>query len=164
MQELILLQHVEKLGRPGGIVRVKNGYAQNYLLPRKLAVISNRDNLRRLGGLRQKFEVEEKERIGRARTLAEQVSTTSITIPMKASDEGHLYGSVSVTTIVEALREQGIQVDSKWIRLAEPIKEIGRYEVPLQLHDEVRCDLKVWVVEERDVNVDVAPAASSTDS
>ena len=161
MQELILLKSVDSLGRPGGVVKVKNGYAHNFLLPQGLAVLATKDNLRRLEKLRARFEVEEKERESRARSLSERIETTSITVPMKASEEGHLYGSVSISTIVDSLKEQGVEIEARWVRLTDPIKEIGRYEVPIQLHEEIRVDLKVWVVEEKSVSDEVEATEGS---
>lgn len=155
MQQLILLKYVEKLGRPGGMVRVRDGYANNYLLPQGLAVKATRDNMRRLEGLRLKFAEEEKERVARAKVLSERITTTSITLTMKASEEGHLYGSVNAAIIVESLAAQGIELEARAVRLAEPIKAIGRYEVPIHLHDDHKCELKVWVVEEKEVGDEV---------
>lgn len=164
MQQLILLKYVEALGRPGGTVRVRDGYANNFLLPRGLAVPATRDNMRRLTSLRETFVIEEKARVDRAKALVERIATTSITLTMKASDEGHLYGSVSASMIVESLKEQGIEVDQRSVRLGDPIKEIGRYEVPLVLHEEHSCDLKVWVVEEKAVVADVDVSAAGHES
>lgn len=160
MQELILLKHVDKLGRPGGVVRVKNGYANNYLLPQGLAVRATKENMRRLQGLRARFEEEEKQRVERAKALSERISKTMVEIAMKASEEGHLYGSVTAAMIVESLAAQGIEIEVRQVRLAEPIKSIGRYEVPIHLHDDHKCDLKVWVVEEKEVDAEVAPVDS----
>jgi large subunit ribosomal protein L9 len=148
MQELILIDDVEALGRRGSLVRVRDGYARNFLLPQRRAVLATRDNLKRLEGLRKRFEEEEKERVATAKGLLGQLQGVSLTITMKASEEGHLYGSVNVAVIGEALTKQGIGVEPRAIRLAEPIKEVGVYQVPLALHDEVRTELKVYVVRE----------------
>lgn len=158
MQQLILLEHVEALGRPGMLVKVRDGYALNYLLPKKLAVRATTDNLKKLQRLREKFEADEKERAAYARSLAEKLAGFSVTIPMKASPEGKLYGSVTVATIVEALANAGHAVEPRAVKLGENLKEIGRYEVPLALHDEVRVEIKVWVVEEQ-----AAPAAPAAE-
>lgn len=157
MQQLILLEHVEALGRPGMLVKVRDGYALNYLLPNKLAVRATTDNLRKLQRLREKFDSEEKERASHAHALAQKLSGLSITIPMKASPEGKLYGSVTVATIVEALAAAGHEIEPRAVRLGEHLKEIGRYDVPLALYDEVRVEIKVWVVEEQ--ATPAAPAA-----
>lgn len=159
MQQLILLEYVEALGRPGMVVKVRDGYALNFLLPKKLAVRATKDNLAKLAGLRAKYEAEEKERAAHARTLGDKLAGVSLTIPMKASEEGKLYGSVSVATIVEALAAQNFTVEPRAVRLADPIKEVGRYEVPLFLHEEVRVEIKLWVVEEKAAEAAAAAAA-----
>jgi large subunit ribosomal protein L9 len=150
MQQLILLQYVEALGRPGMLVKVRDGYALNYLIPQKLAVRATTDNLKKLTRLREKFEAEEKERVSVARSLGEKLTGFALTIAMKASPEGKLYGSVTPTTIVEELAAQGFTIEARAVKMAENIKEIGRYEVPVVLHDEVRIEIKVWVVEEQE--------------
>ncbi|MBI4878510.1 MAG: 50S ribosomal protein L9 [Planctomycetes bacterium] len=164
MQQIILLKDVEKLGRRGGLVRVKDGFALNYLLPKGFGVRATPDNLKRLEGLREKFEAEEKERTDKAHSLSDRLSKVSITIPAKASAEGHLYGSVSVSSIVEALAVEGIEVDARAVRLAEPIKEIGVYTIPVVLHDQVRTELKVWVVEEKEAAVEPSPGSGAAAS
>jgi large subunit ribosomal protein L9 len=148
MQELILIDDVEALGRRGSLVKVRDGYARNYLLPQRRAVLATRDNLKRLEGLRKRFEEEEQERISTAKGLLGRLAGLSLTITMKASPEGHLYGSVNVAVLGEALAKEGHEVDPRAIRLAEPIKEVGVYQVPLALHDEVRTEIKVYVVRE----------------
>jgi len=159
MQQLILLKYVEAVGRPGGTIRVRDGFANNYLLPKGLAVPASPENMRRLESLRQSFVIEEKARAENAKALVEKIATTSITLTMKASEEGHLYGSVSPTMIVDALKEQGIEMEARSVRLSDPIKEIGRYEVPLHVHEDHSCELKVWVVEEKEVVADVDAVA-----
>lgn len=162
MQQLILLKYVEALGRPGLIVKVRDGFAQNYLLPQGLAVRATEDNMRRLQGLRERFEQEEKERESSARKLGEKLEAVTLTIPMKASEEGKLYGSVNAAMLVDLLKEQGCEVELRAVRLAEPIKEIGRYDVPVTLHEEVKLNLKVYVVEEKEVPAEPAATEAAT--
>lgn len=150
MQQVILIKAIETLGRRGAVVRVRDGYANNYLYPHGVAVRATADNMKRLEGLREKFAEEEKVRAAAATALATRVQSVSITLTMKASDEGHLYGSVNVATLVEALKGQGVELEPRAIRLAEPIKQIGVYTVPVVLHEEVKTELKVWVVEEKE--------------
>jgi len=166
MQEIILLEDIDGLGRRGSVVRAKNGYAMNFILPKGKGVRATTDNLTRLQGLRVQFEADEKVRIERAKTLSEQFEGKSITITMKASEEGSLYGSVSVPMIVEALAADNMVVDAKAVKLIEPIKHVGVYDVPIQLHETVRVEFKVWVVEEKAASADVAAPAdggASTD-
>lgn len=157
MQQIILLEDVDGLGRRGSVVRAKNGYALNYLLPQGKGVHANKDNLKRLEGLRAKFQEEEKERISRAKSLSGRFEGKSITITMKASEEGGLYGSVSVPTIVEALTADGLTIEPRAVKLAEPIKHVGVYDVPIHLHETIKLELKVWVVAEKAVSAEVAP-------
>ncbi|MBK6941632.1 MAG: 50S ribosomal protein L9 [Planctomycetes bacterium] len=154
MQQVILVQDVDTIGRRGLVVRVKDGFARNYLLPRKIAVLATSDNLKRLEGLRKKYEEEEKERKAAATSAINKLQGLTLTISAKVSDEGHLYGSVNVATIQELLAKQGHTIDSKAIRLAEPIKEPGVHSVAIVIHEEARTDIKVAVVKE----VDAQPA------
>ena len=157
MQKIILLNNIESLGRRGGVVKVREGYAANYLLPRGLAVRASEANLKQLASLRTKFEVEEKELAAAARSTSQRLEGKSLTIAMKASAEGHLYGSVSVGTIVEALSAIGFEIDSRAVKLAEPIKNVGVYNVPLALHPDVIPEIKVWVVEEKEASAEAPP-------
>ena len=110
------------------------------------------------------LEAEEKERAARAKELSGRIEAISVTLAMKASEEGHLYGSVSVATLVEALAGQGVEVEPRSVKLADPIKEVGRYEVPIHLHDDVKTVLKVWVVEEKEVSDEVEVSAEGEDA
>ncbi len=160
MQEIILLEDIDAVGRRGSLLRVKNGFALNHLIPKGLAVVATVDNMNRLAGLRKKFEADEKVRIAHAKDLSNRLGTVSLTIPMKASDEGHLYGSVSVATLVEKLAAAGHTIEPRAIKLMEPIKEVGVYNVPVVLHDSVKTELKVWVVEEKAASAEVPAEVS----
>lgn len=160
MQEIILLEDVDGLGRRGSVVRTRNGFALNFLLPQRKGVLANKDNLKRLEGLRVKFQEEEKERVERAKSLSDRFAGKSITITMKASEEGGLYGSVSVPTIVDALQSDGLTVDARAVKLPEPIKHVGVYDVPIHLHETIKVELKVWVVAEKAASAEVGEAES----
>lgn len=144
--ELILIEDVEELGKLGEKVRVADGYARNYLLPRNLAVSVTGANLRRLEAKKLRMQQEHEERIEVAQALAEKIGQESVTIPVQASEEDKLYGSVTGTQIAEALAESGITIDRHAVVLEEPIKELGVYSVKLSLHADVEATLKVWVV------------------
>jgi len=159
MQKIILLSNVESLGRRGGLVSVREGYAANYLLPKGLGVRATEANLKRLESLRTKFKAEEKELVDAARSLSERLEGKSLTISRKASEEGHLYGSVTVGTIVEALAAEGFAVDNRAVKLSEPIKNVGVYNVPLALHPDVIPEIKVWVVEEKEASGEASAPA-----
>lgn len=147
--ELLLKQNVEHLGRIGELVKVKTGYARNYLLPRGLAVMITKSNVAEIERARAQALVEEQNRIQGLRDMATRLTEASVTIEGRANAEGHLFGSVTATNIGAALREKGLVVDDKQIRLEQPLKEIGVFDVPVHLHAEVMASVKVWVVQQK---------------
>lgn len=144
--ELLLAENVESLGKQGEIVRVKPGYARNYLLPYGLATIATEENKKAVEEHKLRLLELEKQRKANAKKLAETVSKYSVTLEANANEEGHLYGSILAGDISKALIEAGYKVESSHIRLEGPLKELGMYTVKLQLHPEVNSDVKVWVV------------------
>jgi len=144
--ELVLLEDVEGLGQVGDRVRVAEGYARNYLIPKKKAARITPDILQQLEARARRLQKEHEERLAVARMMAEKIAGRSITIQVQAAEDDKLYGSVGPTQIVEALAQEGIEIDRHAVLLEEPIKELGVYSVPLQLHPEVQVSLKVWVV------------------
>jgi large subunit ribosomal protein L9 len=147
--ELLLKQSVEHLGRIGDVVKVKPGYARNYLLPRGLAVMVTKANVAEIERARAQALVEEQQRVASMKELGNKLSEASVTIEGRANAEGHLFGSVTATQIAASLREKGIAVDDKQVRLQAPLKEIGVYDVPVQLHPTVEATVKVWVVQQK---------------
>jgi large subunit ribosomal protein L9 len=147
--ELLLKQTVEHLGRLGDVVKVKSGYARNYLLPRGLAVAVTKSNVAEIERARAAALVEEQQRIASMKELGTKLSEASVTIEGRANAEGHLFGSVTAMQIAASLREKGIPVDDKQVRLQAPLKEIGVYDVPVQLHPSVESTVKVWVVQQK---------------
>lgn len=147
--ELLLKQNVEHLGRIGELVKVKTGYARNYLLPQGLAVMITKSNVAEIERARAQALVEEQNRIQGLRDMATRLTEASVTIEGRANAEGHLFGSVTATNIGAALREKGIVVDDKQIRLEQPLKEIGVFDVAVHLHAEVLASVKVWVVQQK---------------
>ena len=146
--QVLLKQDVDRLGRIGDVVNVKPGYARNYLLPQSIAVSITPGNLRRVEILKQRAEEERKRREQELAALAESLSAVSVTIAAKANEEGHLFGSVGVAQIAEALSAEGHKVDEKMIQLPEPIREVGVVDVPLQVTAETVTTCKVWIVAE----------------
>ncbi len=144
--ELILLEDVKDLGRIGDKVRVADGFARNYLMPRKLAAKVNPGTLRFLEARKLALQKEHEERIAVARAMADKIASTSITITAEAGEEDKLYGSVTTSQIAEALAGQGVEIDRHAVVLAEPIRQLGVYEVAIALHSEVQAKVKVWVV------------------
>jgi len=146
--ELILMADVEGLGLEGQTVNVTEGYARNYLLPRKLAVPVSHAALKRLEKNRLAREARQQNERAAAQTLAQALEQISCTIPVKVGENDKLFGSVHANDIADALKAQKIELDRRKIHLAEPIRELGVYTVKVKLHPEVEASLKVWVVGE----------------
>jgi large subunit ribosomal protein L9 len=145
--DVLLKTSIEKLGRIGDVVSVKTGYARNFLLPTGRAVLVNKASLASIETDRAAALVEEQGRVEGYRGMAEALSQTSITIEGKANADGHLFGSVGALQIGSALREKGLRVEDKMIRLEAPLKEIGVFDVVVHLHADVDANIKVWVVQ-----------------
>ena len=146
--QIILQEDVEKLGTRGEVVEVKEGYARNFLLPRKLALEASAGNMKRLEKMRAVFAKKEAVEKGDAQKLAELLASVSLELTRKAGETDQLFGSVTSADISEALATQGFTVEKRKIALAEPIKLIGEYEVPLKLHREVGATVKLTVKKE----------------
>jgi large subunit ribosomal protein L9 len=144
--EVILREHVDNLGRRGEVVKVADGYARNYLLPRKLALAVTESNKRQIERERKIFEVREAEEKQQAEALAERLAQLEIEIARRVGEHDTLYGSVTSADIAHALEAKGFQVDKRKITLAEPIKTIGEVTVPVKIHREVTAQVKVKVV------------------
>jgi large subunit ribosomal protein L9 len=146
--EVILKEDIANLGKIGEVVRVRDGYARNYLLPRGLVLLANKKNLKTFEH-QKKVVSDQKQRIVRqAQTVADQLATVTLVIPMKVGEEGRLYGSVTNMQIEKALKTKGLNVERRKIHLNEPIKTAGDYEVPVRLSADVTVPLKVSIVPE----------------
>ncbi len=146
--EIILRQDFERLGKTGDIVKVKDGYARNYLIPKGIAYIATKENKKRLeNDLKVKMWRHEKEKRA-AEELAKKLESISCTIPVQVGEEDKLFGSVTSQNIADVLKAQGVEIDRRKIQLDEPIKSLGIYSVPVKLHPEVEATIKVWVVKE----------------
>ena len=144
--EVILKEDIANLGKIGEIVRVRDGYARNYLLPRGLVLEANKKNLKTFEH-HKKLVGDQKQKIMRqAQSVGDQLNGVSLVIPMKVGDEGRLFGSVTNIHIEKALKAKGLNVDRRKIHLAEPIKSAGEYDVPVRLAAEITVPLKVSVV------------------
>lgn len=144
--ELILMDNVENLGAIGDAVRVADGYARNYLVPKGLARQATPGALRQLEAKKVTLRVEYEKEVAGAQSLAEAIAKLSVSIPVQASDDEKLFGSVTTQNIADALKDIEIEMDPKNVLLEEPIKTLGVYPVDLRLHSEVIATLKVWVV------------------
>lgn len=147
--ELLLKQTVEHLGRTGDVVEVKPGYARNFLVPRGIAVPVTKSNMAEVERARAAALAEEEARLAGLKDMASKLGEVSVTIEGKANDEGHLFGSVVAAQIAASLREKGVPVEDKQVRLENPIKEIGVYDVIVHLHADVESVIKVWVVQQK---------------
>lgn len=144
--ELLLIQNVDHLGKQGDVVEVKKGYAMNFLLPQGMAIIATGHHKRMVEKHKARLLEIERKRLAGLQQLAELIGKQSITIEANATDDGHLYGSVGAPEIVDALKSVEINIAEDQVRLQGPLKELGLYTVRVHLHQQIECDLKVWVV------------------
>jgi large subunit ribosomal protein L9 len=141
-----LREHVDNLGRRGEVVKVADGYARNYLLPRRLALLVTAGNRKQIERERAKYDVKEAEEKKIADAMAERLATVEIEIARKVGETEALYGSVTSSDIAAALAAKGFALDRRKLQLAEPIKRIGEFDIPVKLHREVTARIKVKVV------------------
>src|SRR5271155_1854081 len=146
--QIILQEDVEKLGTRGQLVDVAEGYARNFLLPRKLGLEATPGNMKRLEKMRAVFAKKEATEKDSAQKLAELLAGVSLTLSRKAGDNDQLFGSVTSGDISEALAAQGYTIEKRKIALADPIKLVGEYEIPVKLHREVSASVKLAVKKE----------------
>jgi large subunit ribosomal protein L9 len=146
--QIILQEDVEKLGNRGELVEVAEGYARNFLLPRKLGLEATAGNLKRRERMRAHFAKKEATEKDAAQKQGEQLAAVSLEFTRKAGENDQLFGSVTSLDVAEALAGKGFEIDRKKIVLAEPIKVMGDYEVPVKLHREVIVNVKVAVKKE----------------
>ena len=151
--KILLREDVDDLGARGEIVRVRAGYARNYLLPRKLAVEATSSNVKQIEQERAALLKREAKERTTAEAQAEQMGSVILNFERKAGEQGALYGSVTSMDIAEALKERGYEVDRHRIHLREPIKRLGEFVVPVRLHRDVTVDLRVKVAPEGEVIV-----------
>ena len=146
--EVILREHVDNVGRRGEVVKVADGYARNYLLPRKLALPVTPGNLKHVERERTKFDAREAEDRTGAEAIAAKLKAVAIAITRKVGETEALYGSVTSADIAEGLAARKFEIDKRKIQLHEPIKRIGEYDVPIKLHRDVIVSVKVTVAAE----------------
>jgi len=146
--DVILRTDVDNLGKAGEVVKVKDGYGRNYLLPRGLAYQATESNRRRLDAEHAQKGRKQAAEVADARAVAERLGAVSLTFTMKAGDGDKLFGSVTAADLAERLKAEGFALDKKQIELAEPLKALGVYKVPVRLHHEVKPEVRVWVVKE----------------
>jgi len=146
--KIILLQDIEKLGAQGDTVTVKDGYARNYLIPRKLAWKASLPNVRRLEHDKKVWNVKDIKEKEKAVSMKGRLEVLAITLKARAGEENLLYGSITAQQIAEALEHKGIVIDRRKIHMDEPIKRVGTHDVRVKLHKDVDAIVKVEVVGE----------------
>jgi large subunit ribosomal protein L9 len=147
--EIILLEDVKTLGKKGTIVKVNDGYARNYILPKKLGLEANSKNLNDLKLQKAKEEKIQKELLDRAKLLADDIGKKSVTVKIKTGEGGKIFGAVSTKEIAKAVTEQlNMEIDKKKLVLPEPIKSLGVHKIPVKLHPKVTAELTVRVTEQ----------------
>ena len=144
--EVILREHVDNLGRRGEIVKVAEGYARNYLLPRKLALPVNENNKRQIERERKLAETRDMEEKAGAEAVATRLTQIEVEIARRVGENETLYGSVTTQDIAHALKDKGFDIDKRKIVLAEPLKALGESTIPVRIHREVTAQIKVKVV------------------
>ena len=143
---VILKQEVKNLGDAGDIVKVSPGYGRNYLLPRGLAVLANEGTVAQAEHAQQVADAIRRKQLAGSRAIAEKLQETAITIRREAGDDDKLFGSVTNRDVAEALAEEGIKIDRRVIEVAEPIKSIGLFTIPVRLHRDVEASVRVYVI------------------
>ena len=155
-KQVLLREDIDNLGARGEIVRVKAGYARNYLLPRNLAVEATVNNVRQIEGERAALAKREAKERSSAELQADQLGKLTLTFERKVGEAGVLYGSVTSMDVAHELKDQGYEIDRRRIVLREPIKRFGTYSVPVRLHRDVTVELPVSVLGPGGVEVDVS--------
>ncbi len=145
---IVLLKDVERVGRAGEIVKVANGFARNFLIPRGEALLATDANLAHFESRRRQHEAAAEREKKAAEALAQELEKASLTIQARVGEEEKLFGSVTAQNIVSLLKEQGHDIDRRKIELEEPIRALGVYNIEIRLHPEVRATIKLWVVKE----------------
>jgi large subunit ribosomal protein L9 len=146
MMDVILLKDVEKLGTEGSVVHVRPGYARNYLLPAGLAVAASPEQMKVIEAARQARQKQAKQLAAGAEELKKKIEGCSLTLKLTLGENDQPFGSVSAHDIVEALAKEGLTVEKAAVKLEEPVKSLGIFDVPVRLHADVTATLKLWVV------------------
>lgn len=146
--KVILRQDFEALGKFGDVVEVKNGYARNFLIPRKIVLKATPKNLKVLEQEKMREEIKHSKDKRSAELLAAKLIEISLTATVAVGEEDKVFGAVTSQILADLLKEKGFDIDRRKIQLDEPLKALGVYEVPIKLHPDVETRIKVWVVKE----------------
>ena len=162
--ELLLLETIDNLGIVGDVVKVKPGYARNYLLPHGLAEAPTEEKIQELSARRAEVEAELKKLRGEQEALLEKLSTVELTLERSANESGLLFGGVSQHDIAEALQAEGYAVEDRHVRIGEKINRLDTYDIPIQLDKDLKCEIKLWVVSDKpqeELEAEAAEAAAA---
>jgi large subunit ribosomal protein L9 len=143
--EVILSKDIDTLGKLGEVVKVKDGYARNFLIPRKLAYSATAANLKRIEQQEKNRKIQYEKNKKEAEELADKISKASCTVSVEVNDLDKLYGAISEVDVVKALEVEGFTVDKRTIVIENPIEELGIFEIGVHLHPEVTAKIRLWV-------------------
>ena len=143
--KVILSQDVDKLGKIGNVVTVKEGFARNFLFPQKKACLATPDSLKKIERIKAKQKIEQDLLKKEAESFAKKLSGVSCTINVEVNDLDKLYGAVNESDIIRVLKEEGYEIEKKALVIEKPLEELGIYEVGIKVHPEVIAKIKVWV-------------------
>lgn len=143
--KIILLEDVESLGLAGTEVNVANGYARNYLFPKQLATKATPAALRILASRKEKIEAQRKADLEKHQTMAEKINEMTLTIPMQASEDGQLFGSVTPRMVADGMAENGIEIETQRIKLEDHIRELGEFDIEVKITSDISANLKLSV-------------------
>lgn len=146
--KVILRQNYDSLGKIGEVVDVKDGFALNFLLPRKIAYSALKGNISSLNEEKKNFAKKIEQELKSAEGLASELEKVSVTIPVQVGEEDKIFGTVTTQMISDSLKEKSFNIDKRKIEITEPIKSLGIYSVNIRLHSNVEAKIKVWVVRE----------------
>lgn len=143
---IILLQDYEGLGKSGDQIEVKDGYARNFLFPKGLALKADKNSIKRFQEMARLKEMKQNRALKQSRELAEKLQALSLTVPVQVGEEDRVFGSVTSIEIAQQLKDKGYDIDKRQIILAEPIKALGIFDIPIKLHPEITATVKLWVI------------------
>jgi large subunit ribosomal protein L9 len=161
--ELLLLDNVDNLGIVGDVVKVKAGYARNFLLPRALATTPSPEKVAELAERRAQVEAELKARAASQKAMIEKLVDHEITLERAANDQGVLFGGVSQHEIAQHLRDEGFEVEDRYVRLGDQIKRLDSYVVPIVISRDLKTEIKVWVVSDKPAEAEEGQEESTTE-
>lgn len=147
--KIILIENVEGLGKKGDIIHVKDGFGRNYLIPKKLGLAATASNLKAYEAEKKIKELKAQRQKNMAEKLAKKLSKASVSIAVRVGEEDKIFGSVGMNDIIEAFGKKGVTLEKSWIKMDEPIKELGTFRIPVKLHPEVETTVKVQVIKQK---------------